>query len=122
MDELGAAMNDQSLAAGLRAATATRVSPPLRAKVADLRFWYGQFQALHNVDMPIADRMVTAIIGPSGCGKSTLLRCFNRIHDLYPGAKYQGAIEIYPDKVNIVAKEIDPVLVRLQVGMVFQKP
>jgi phosphate transport system ATP-binding protein len=97
-------------------------SPALRAKVDGLSFWYGSFQALDSVDMPIADRMITAIIGPSGCGKSTLLRCFNRIHDLYPGVRYQGAINIFPDNVNLVAKEVNPVLVRLQVGMVFQKP
>jgi phosphate transport system ATP-binding protein len=99
-----------------------RAMPPLRANVAGLSFWYGSFQALYDVDMPIADRSITAIIGPSGCGKSTLLRCFNRIHDLYPGARYQGAIDLFPGQVNIVAKEVNPVLVRLQVGMVFQKP
>ena len=103
-------------------AVVSPVSRPLRAQVAKLSFWYGAFQALYDIDMPIADRMITAIIGASGCGKSTLLRCFNRIHDLYPGVRYQGAIEILPEKVNIVAKEVDPVLVRLQVGMVFQKP
>jgi len=98
------------------------LEPPLRARVSNLSFWYGQFQALHEINMPIADRMVTAIIGPSGCGKSTLLRCFNRIHDLYPGIRYQGAIDILPEQVNIVSKDINPILVRLQVGMVFQKP
>ncbi|HEX8234047.1 MAG TPA: phosphate ABC transporter ATP-binding protein PstB [Caulobacteraceae bacterium] len=94
----------------------------LRAQVQRLSFWYGKFQALHDVDMDVADRKVTAIIGPSGCGKSTLLRCFNRIHDLYPGIRYQGAIELRPDGLNLVGKAIDPILVRLMVGMVFQKP
>jgi phosphate transport system ATP-binding protein len=108
--------------AGPESARQSRAMPPLRANVAGLSFWYGSFQALHDVDMPIADRSITAIIGPSGCGKSTLLRCFNRIHDLYPGARYQGAIDLFPGQVNIVAKEVNPVLVRLQVGMVFQKP
>ena len=97
-------------------------APPLRARVEGLNFWYGSFQALKAVDMPVADRRVTAIIGPSGCGKSTLLRCFNRMHDLYPGSRYEGAITLLPDQVNIVSPTVDPVLVRLQIGMVFQKP
>jgi phosphate transport system ATP-binding protein len=95
---------------------------PIRAQVSDLNFWYGKFQALHGVSMPIYDKKVTAIIGPSGCGKSTLLRCFNRIHDLYLGVRYEGAIDLMPDGLNLVGKNVDPILVRLMVGMVFQKP
>jgi len=94
----------------------------LRASVKDLKFWYGKFQALHGVSMPIYDRRVTSIIGPSGCGKSTLLRCFNRIHDLYPGIRYEGEIALESEDVNLVSKSVDPILVRLLVGMVFQKP
>ncbi|MBN9555042.1 MAG: phosphate ABC transporter ATP-binding protein [Alphaproteobacteria bacterium] len=94
----------------------------VRASVKDLKFWYGKFQALHGVSMPVWDRRVTAIIGPSGCGKSTFLRCFNRIHDLYPGVRYEGSIELAPENVNLVSRTIDPILVRLLVGMVFQKP
>ena len=97
-------------------------APAIRARVADLNVWYGKFQALHGVNMPIQDTRVTAIIGPSGCGKSTLLRCFNRIHDLYPGIRYEGAIELMPDGLNLVSRQVDPILVRLMVGMVFQKP
>jgi phosphate transport system ATP-binding protein len=107
---------------GSRRPPLEELGPRLRAKVSDLSFWYGKFQALHGINMPIADRMITAIIGPSGCGKSTLLRCFNRIHDLYPGAKYKGAIELLPEGVNIASSDVNPILVRLQVGMVFQKP
>jgi phosphate transport system ATP-binding protein len=95
---------------------------PIRAQVSNLDFWYGKFQALHGVSMPVRDSKVTAIIGPSGCGKSTLLRCFNRIHDLYPGVRYDGAIELMPDRLNLVSRSVDPILVRLMVGMVFQKP
>lgn len=104
--------------------TASPLSPefPVRAQVSDLSFWYGKFQALHGVNMPIEDRRVTAIIGPSGCGKSTLLRCFNRIHDLYAGVRYEGAINLMPDDLNLVGRDVDPILVRLMVGMVFQKP
>ena len=95
---------------------------PVRAAVRSLSFWYGTFQALKTIGLPVADRRVTAIIGASGCGKSTLLRCFNRMHDLYPGNRYEGEILLLPEGVNIVSKAIDPMLVRLQVGMVFQKP
>ena len=103
--------------------TAAAPTPaPARAEVRDLSFWYGKFQALHSVSMPVRERHATAIIGPSGCGKSTLLRCFNRIHDLYPGARYQGAVELQPEGLNLVDRAVDPLLVRLMVGMVFQKP
>jgi phosphate transport system ATP-binding protein len=62
------------------------------------------------------------LIGPSGCGKSTLLRCFNRLHDLYPNNRYEGEIRLYPEDINIVSKDVDPMYVRLRIGMVFQKP
>lgn len=92
-----------------------------RAEVRDLSFWYGgETQALKQVCLPVADRKVTALIGPSGCGKSTLLRCFNRMHDLYPGHRYAGEIRLYPEDRNLI--EMDPGLVRLRIGMVFQKP
>lgn len=94
----------------------------LRAEVRDLDFWYGDFHALKKVNLPIADKQVTALIGPSGCGKSTLLRSFNRMHDLYPGNRYEGAIELLPEKQNLVSTGIDPILIRLRIGMVFQKP
>ncbi len=95
---------------------------PRRAEVKDLSFFYGDKQALWGVSLPIADRKVTALIGPSGCGKTTLLRCFNRMHDLYPGNRYEGEIRLYPEDVNIVSRDIDPMSVRLRIGMVFQKP
>jgi phosphate transport system ATP-binding protein len=94
----------------------------LRAQVIDLGFFYGEKQALIDVELPIHDRKITAVIGPSGCGKSTLLRCFNRMHDLYPGNRYEGEIILHPEKLNIVSPKVDPMLVRLKVGMVFQKP
>jgi len=93
-----------------------------RAQVEDLNFYYGSFQALKNVNLAIADRQVTALIGPSGCGKSTLLRCFNRMHDLYPGNRYEGKIQLHPEDMNIVGSNVDPMQVRLRIGMVFQKP
>jgi phosphate transport system ATP-binding protein len=94
----------------------------LKAEVRDLSFYYGEFKSLKGVSMPIEEHKVTALIGPSGCGKSTLLRCFNRMHDLYPGNRYEGEINLKPDNVNILAKDVDPIEVRMRVGMVFQKP
>ena len=95
---------------------------PLRAEVRDLSFYYGEKQALKRVNFPVVDRKVTALIGPSGCGKSTLLRCFNRMHDLYPGNRYEGEIRLLPEDINIVGRDVDPMYVRLRIGMVFQKP
>lgn len=93
-----------------------------KAEVQNLNFYYGEFQALKNVSMPVFDRKVTALIGPSGCGKSTLLRCFNRMHDLYPGNRYEGGIRLHPDNTNLLAQDVDPIEVRMRVSMVFQKP
>jgi phosphate transport system ATP-binding protein len=90
--------------------------------VRNLSFYYGNFKSLKSVSMPLEEHKVTALIGPSGCGKSTLLRCFNRMHDLYPGNRYEGEIMLLPDNVNILAKDVDPIEVRMRVGMVFQKP
>ena len=95
----------------------------LRARIEKFNFYYADgTQALKDVDMPILDRKVTAIIGPSGCGKSTLLRALNRMHDLYPGNRYEGAITLLPEGENLIGPEADPVIVRLRIGMVFQKP
>jgi phosphate transport system ATP-binding protein len=94
----------------------------LKAEVRNLNFYYGDFKAIKGVSMGIEEHKVTALIGPSGCGKSTLLRCFNRMHDLYPGNRYEGEINLKPDNVNILAKDVDPIEVRMRIGMVFQKP
>jgi len=96
--------------------------PALKAEARNLSFFYGQAQALKNINMPIHDRKVTALIGPSGCGKSTYLRSFNRMHDLYPGNRYEGEIRFFPDDTNLLSPEVDPIEVRMRVGMVFQKP
>ena len=94
----------------------------LKAEVRDLDFYYGAFHALKRVSMPIYDRHVTALIGPSGCGKSTYLRSFNRMHDLYPGNRYEGEIRFFPDNTNLLSPEVDPIEVRMRISMVFQKP
>lgn len=95
---------------------------PLKAETRDFNFHYGAFHALKNVNLPVVEKRVTALIGPSGCGKSTLLRSFNRMHDLYPGNRYEGAIVLHPDDTNIVDPRVDPIEVRMRIGMVFQKP
>ncbi len=97
-------------------------SGALKAEVRGLSFYYGQRQALKDVNLSIPERTVTALIGPSGCGKSTLLRCFNRMHDLYPGNRYEGEIILQPSGVNILSPSVDPMEMRLRTGMVFQKP
>ena len=104
------------------AAATPMLEAPVRAQLNELSFYYGDKQALYKVTFPIHDRKVTAMIGPSGCGKSTLLRALNRLHDLYPGNRYEGEVILYPEKVNIVSPQVDPMLVRLKIGMVFQKP
>jgi phosphate transport system ATP-binding protein len=93
-----------------------------KAEVQDLDFYYGDFRALKSISMTLYERHVTALIGPSGCGKSTFLRCFNRMHDLYPGNRYQGRIVLQPDNSDLLAPDVDPIEVRMRIGMVFQKP
>lgn len=91
-----------------------------RLDIRDLSFYYGKFKALHDINMQIPDKKVTAFIGPSGCGKSTLLRIFNRIFDLYPGQTTTG--EILLDGHNILDNKVDINMLRSKIGMVFQKP
>ena len=97
-------------------------SLPVKAQADQLNFYYGDYQALKNINLTLYDKRVTALIGPSGCGKSTFLRCFNRMHDLYPGNRYEGAIRLMPDNVSLIAPDIDPIEVRMRLSMVFQKP
>ena len=85
-----------------------------------LNFYYGNFQALTNINVNLFDRKVTAFIGPSGCGKSTLLRVLNRIYQLYPNQRAEGQVII--DGENILKRGQDLNLLRAKIGMVFQKP
>lgn len=96
-------------------------SPKLKAEVKDLNFYYSAKQALQKIDLPVYEKHVTALIGPSGCGKSTLLRCFNRMHDLYAGNRYEGSIWL-EEGVNLLSRKVDPIEVRMRISMVFQKP
>lgn len=93
-----------------------------KAEVANLSFGYSTKNVLNSVSLPLYENTVTALIGPSGCGKTTLLRCFNRMHDLYGEARYEGEIKLYPDEINILSSKVDPIEVRMKIGMVFQKP
>ncbi len=91
-----------------------------RIEVNDLNVYYGKFKAVEDVTLTIEPRTVTAFIGPSGCGKSTFLRTLNRMHEVIPGAYVEG--EVLIDGNNLYGPGVDPVLVRRQVGMVFQRP
>ncbi len=92
-----------------------------RLEVNRLNFYYsGGGHALKEISLAVYDKTVTALIGPSGCGKTTFLRCFNRMHDLYPGNRYSG--EILLDGKNILDRDMDLIWLRSKVGMVFQKP
>src|SRR5688572_8221313 len=86
----------------------------------DLSIYYGDFQAVRDVDLDIQTNRITAIIGPSGCGKSTVLRAFNRMNELIPSVSTKGEVLFRGE--NIYAPDVDPVEVRRRIGMVFQKP
>lgn len=103
-------MDDLMLESGQRA----------KIKTDAVNLYYGNFQALRNVTMDIAECAITAIIGPSGCGKSSLLRLFNRMNDPIPGVRVEGKILL--DDVSIYDKSMDVVALKKRVGMVFQKP
>ncbi|MBA7512333.1 Phosphate import ATP-binding protein PstB 3 [subsurface metagenome] len=89
-------------------------------KTANLNFYYDKFQALKNINLSIKENTITGIIGPSGCGKSTLLRVFNRMNDLIKNVKITGSILI--DEKDIYSPVYDLILLRKNVGMVFQRP
>src|SRR3954463_4971410 len=88
--------------------------------VSDLNIYYGDFLAVQGVSMTIKARSVTAFIGPSGCGKSTFLRSLNRMHEVIPGARVEGTVMV--DGQSLYDSAVDPVAVRRQIGMVFQRP
>ena len=94
--------------------------PTTNLEVRDLSAFYGSFRAIRDVTLRIPDRAVTAIIGPSGCGKSTFLRSLNRMHELTPGARVEGGVELLG--VDVYDPAVDPVQLRRVVGMVFQRP
>jgi phosphate transport system ATP-binding protein len=94
--------------------------PAVKFQIEDLDFYYGEFKALENISMDIAERQITALIGPSGCGKSTFLRCLNRMNDTIPNIRVAGKILL--DRRDIYSADLDVASLRRRVGMVFQKP
>jgi phosphate transport system ATP-binding protein len=92
---------------------------PIKYEVRHLDFYYGESQALKDINLTLEDRRITAFIGPSGCGKSTLLRVFNRMYALYPGHRATGDVRL--DGEDILAPSVDVAALRYRVGMVFQK-
>jgi phosphate transport system ATP-binding protein len=93
--------------------------PPVMG-VQNLNVYYGDFLAVHDVDLSFTRGEITALIGPSGCGKSTVLRCLNRMNDLVPGARVEGTVTYHG--VDIYGPQVDQIEVRRRIGMVFQKP
>jgi phosphate transport system ATP-binding protein len=88
--------------------------------IINLDLFYGKFQALSNVSIPVQRNIITALIGPSGCGKSTLLRCLNRMNDLIPGVRITGKVLL--DRIDIYDSSLEVIELRKRVGMVFQRP
>jgi phosphate transport system ATP-binding protein len=88
--------------------------------VKDLSVFYGDYEAVRDVDLLVRRYQITAMIGPSGCGKSTVLRCFNRMNDMIPGARVAGSIQYHDE--DLYGPDVDPIEVRRRIGMVFQKP
>jgi len=93
---------------------------PPKLQVDELKAWFGPVLALKGISLQVKANTVLAVIGPSGCGKSTFVRCLNRMHELVPGARSQGRMLL--DGKDVYSREVDPVLLRRRIGMVFQRP
>lgn len=98
----------------------TQTLTNLAVEAKDMSVYYGNFRAVKNISLQVKSNAITAFIGPSGCGKSTVLRSFNRMNDLIPTARVEGAIFYHGN--DIYAEHVDPVEIRRRIGMVFQKP
>ena len=119
-DVLDHESRDELVAEAKAATSKAPDNAPLKVKARKVCVFYGEKQALFDIDLDIRERMVTALIGPSGCGKSTFLRCLNRMNDTIDIARFAGRIEL--DNQDIYESGIDVVELRARVGMVFQKP
>ena len=108
------------IAPAVKASAGSIAGAAIKIAARDVNVHYGDKQALFDVSMDIPDRAVTAFIGPSGCGKTTFLRCFNRMNDLIDNCRVTGSLQI--EGKDAYAKNVDPVVLRTRVGMVFQKP
>ena len=112
--------NDPPGAAPVPSTSTSRVTDPIVLSTRGLFVWYGASLAVKEITIEIPRNKITALIGPSGCGKSTLLRCFNRMNDLIAGARMEGNVRFDGDLIS--GADIDPVVLRRRIGMVFQKP
>src|SRR5262245_15230395 len=127
MEEFSAAGADRAppaavsmTAPSVKANAGSIVGAAVKVAARDVNVFYGEKQALFDVSLDIPDRAVTAFIGPSGCGKTTFLRCINRMNDTIEGCRVVGSLQI--EGKDAYAKNVDPVVLRTRVGMVFQKP
>ncbi len=111
--------NSNDPSAGLQSAATGDGSRPDFISIRDFSFYYGSAKVLHNINMEIPERQVTALIGPSGCGKSTLLRNFNRMNDLIDGIRHEGTILV--NDLDIFDPNVEVTSLRKRIGMVFQK-
>jgi len=91
-----------------------------KVSIKNLEAWFGTKQAVKDVSLNVKENTITAIIGPSGCGKTTLIRCLNRMHEMTPSSRSRGQVII--DGIDIYDRNIDPVIIKRRIGMVFQKP
>jgi phosphate transport system ATP-binding protein len=91
-----------------------------KVSIKKLEAWFGTKQAIKDVSLDVKENTITAIIGPSGCGKTTLIRCLNRMHEMTPSSRSMGQVII--DGIDIYDRNIDPVIIKRRIGMVFQKP
>jgi len=115
----GVVPNESARATGRSGASLASSEHPGAISARKFSFWYGPKQALHEIDVVIQPRSITALIGPSGCGKSTFLRSINRLNELIPGVKHAGSIEL--DGADLYNSSVDVVALRQRVGMVFQR-
>ena len=111
--------NEQATTPGRHGASAPIPEHPGTIAARKFSFWYGPKQALHEIELTIEPRSITALIGPSGCGKSTFLRSINRLNELIPGIRHDGGIEL--DGTDVYDASVDVVALRQRVGMVFQR-
>ena len=98
----------------------TAIKTPIKVRARNMNVFYGEKQALFDINLDIPENQVTALIGPSGCGKSTFLRCVNRMNDVIKGCRMEGLLEL--DGEDVYRESLDVVNLRARVGMVFQKP
>jgi phosphate transport system ATP-binding protein len=110
----------ETMSSGQPSTVLPNVQPDAVMEANGLNVFYGAFHAVHDVNLTFASNEITALIGPSGCGKSTVLRCLNRMNDLVSGARVEGQVTYHGQ--NIYGRGVDPIAVRTQIGMVFQKP